>query len=450
MKFLRHLFTLTVLLSFLACDKKSDASETDNLFAFKEYISYNTNNLISIADPIRIVLSKPLEQFELSQEVPSEYLKISPKTEGRLIVENRNTLIFQPSEYLDPNTEYSVTVKLNKLYDDIAREFNNYTFSFKTIQPNYKIDLSNLQSYSKQWQYLEGILEASDVISLENAKKIVAVSQGNKNLNVKWPLEASDAKYFNFTIDSIQREIEDSEINVSWDGKAIKSDNKGESTKLIPGQNNFTVVEIKSTVAPQASLTINFSDPLKENQNFAGLVALESAQNLRFEVDGNVLHVYPSSRIVGNVRVTVFNGIKNSEDYKLKKEFSELISFEQLKPAVRLLSKGVVLPDAASTPLYFEAVNLSAVDVRVIKIFESNMLQFLQGSNLDNTNVYDVQRVGRRVAKKTVNLQDNKLDNDGLWKAHGINLADFSWQIPAQCIESRLVLKRNIQRMIVA
>ncbi len=443
MKFLRHLITLTVLLSFLACDNKNDINETDNLFAFKEYISYNTNNLISIADPIRVVFSKPLEQFELRQEIPLEYLKISPKTEGSLIVENGNTLVFEPSAYLNPNTEYSVTVKLNKLYEDVPHEFNNYTFSFKTIQPNYKINLSNIQSHSKQWQYLDGVLEVSDIISIENAKQIVTASQDSKNLSVKWPVEAKDAKYFNFTIDSIQRAIEDSEIKISWDGKAIKSDNKGESIKLIPGQNNFTVVEIKSTVAPRASLTINFSDPLKENQNFAGLVALESAQNLRFEVDGNVLHVYPPVRIIGNVRVTVFNGIKNSEDYKLKKEFSELISFEQLKPAVRLLSKGVVLPNAASTPLYFEAVNLSEVDVRVIKIFESNMLQFLQGSNLDNSNAYDIKRVGRRVAKKTIKLQENKLDNDGLWKAHGINLAEFFKADPGAMYRIEISFKKE-------
>ena len=443
MKFLRHLITLTVLLSLSACDNNSDINETDNLFAFKEYISYNTNNLISIADPIRIVFSKPLEQFELSQEIPLEYLKISPKTAGKLIVENGNTLVFQPSNYLDSNTEYSVTVKLNKLFEDLPRQFYNYTFSFKTIESNYKIDFNNIQSYSKQWQYIEGFIEVSDVVSIENVKKIINATQDSKNLLVKWPLEAKDAAYFRFTIDSIQRGIEDSEIKISWDGKAIKSDNKGETTKLIPGQNNFTVVDIKSTLAPQASLTINFSDPLKENQDFAGLVAVESAQNLRFEVDGNVLHVYPSAKVIGNARVTVFNGIKNSEDFKLKNEFSELVSFEQLKPAVRLLSKGVILPNAPATPLYFETVNLSEVDVRVIQIFEDNMLQFLQGSNLDNSNAYDIQRVGRRIAKKTIKLEDKKLVNDGLWAAHGINLAEFFKADPGAMYRIEISFKKE-------
>src|SRR5690554_3201446 len=106
-----------------------------------------------------------------------------------------------------------------------------------------------------------------------------------------------------------------------------------------------------------------------DNQDFSGLIAIENAENLRYEVDGNVLNVYPSNRIVGEVLVTVFTGIKNTEGFSLKNDFSELISFEQLKPEIRLISKGVILPNAQTTPIYFDAVNLDKVDVRVIKIF---------------------------------------------------------------------------------
>src|SRR5690606_42160547 len=67
---------------------------TDNLFKFKEYISYNTYGNQSITTDIRVELAKPLEQFELTQELSAkDYLKISPTTEGKLVVENGKTLI---------------------------------------------------------------------------------------------------------------------------------------------------------------------------------------------------------------------------------------------------------------------------------------------------------------------------------------------------------------------
>lgn len=425
MKQLSRLLILALLAIFSSCNNKKEVSETDNLFAFKEYISSNSYGQRSVASPITIQLSQPLEQFDITQELPSEYVKIHPKTSGKLLIENGRTLVFQPDAPLEPDTEYSVSVLLHKLYEDLPKEYRTYTFGFKTIAPNFKVDLGNLQSYSKEWQYLSGTLETSDVVPIDKAKNLVEALQGKKNLTVKWAQEDGAGQFFNFTIDSIQRQIEDSSITISWNGKSIKSDFKGENTFAIPGQNNFKVLDLKSSYAPQSALSINFSDPLLENQNFAGLVAIENAESLRFEVDGNVLHVYPSNRILGDVRVTLFNGIKNTSNFTLKNEFSELVSFEQLKPAVQLISKGVILPNAENTPIYFKAVNLSKIDVRIIKVYEDNMLQFLQSANLNNSNIYYMKPVGRRIAKKTIDLQDKSIGDDGLWKAYGVNLSEY-------------------------
>src|SRR5690554_2041314 len=444
MKFFRTLCFLTLTIIIASCSSKSEHTETDNLFKFKEYISYNTYGNQSVTTEITVGLAQPLEQFDLTQELtPSEYLDISPKTPGRLVIKNGNTLIFVPSENLKSDTEYLVTVKLEKLYKDISKEFRTYTFSFKTIQPNFKIDIEKLQSYDKNWQYLEGAVETSDIISLENAKQLVSASQNKQDLKLQWNDEVDDGQYFGFRIDSISRKVEDSEILIKWDGKAIGADNKGENTFLIPGLNNFTIVGVNSIMAPSAMLSINFSDPLKENQDFAGLVVIDNTLDLQYEVDGNVLNVYPPNRVVGDVKVTVFNGIKNKEGYGLKKEFSEMVSFEQLKPDIRLISKGVILPNSTTTPIYFETVNLSKVDIRVIKIFEENVMQFLQGNNLDENDTYDIRRVGRRVAKKTIDLNSKSTDNNGVWKAYAINLSDFFKTDPGAIYQLELSFKKD-------
>ena len=444
MKTLFKFLSVFLLLFVISCNDKDKHSETDNLFKFKKYISYNTYGNLSITTDIRVELAKPLEQFGLTQVLsPKEYINISPKTEGKLIIENGKTLIFQPLEYLKPDTEYTVTVKLDKFYEDISKEFKTYTFSFHTITPNFKVDIGKLQSYSKQWQYLEAYVETSDIISLEKAKQLVSALQDGKKLKLKWPSEAADARFFNFTIDSISRKIDDSQILIKWDGTPIDAENNGDNTFAIPGQNNFTIVDISSTLAPAALLSINFSDPLLENQDFAGLVTIENTQDLRYEVNGNVLNVYPPNRIVGNVKVTVFTGIKNNEGFGLKKEFSELVSFEQLKPAVRMISKGVILPNSASTPVYFEAVNLSKVDVRVIKIYENNVLQFLQSYNLNDNNTYDIKRVGRRIAKKTIELKNTDLGDNGSWKAYAINLSEYFKADPGAIYQLELSFKKD-------
>lgn len=442
MKNIFRLLLLSLFLISISCQDKIPP-ETDNLFKFKEFISFHTQGRVSIAKPIRINLAQPLEQYELSQEIPANYLEISPNVKGKLYVENNNSLVFQPEENLKPDTEYQVTLKLNELYDDLDQEFKKFSFNFKTIQPNFKVNLGNLQSYSKEWQYVTGEIEASDMIDFSKAKKLIKASQESKNLSIKWQDKVENGNYFRFKIDSIKRQVNDSQIKIEWDGKAINAEQQGQSDFDIPGQNNFTIIDFKTNLAQQSSLAINFSDPLDENQNFRGLINIKNQSNLRFEVNGNVLNVYPSTRITGNVKINIFKGVKNSSGYSLKKDFSETVSFEQLKPAVRLLSKGVILPSSASTPIYFESVNLSAVDVRVIKVFEDNMLQFLQSGNLNSQNNYNIRRVGRRIAKKTIDLSDENDIESNSWKAHAINISDFIKTDPGAMYQIEISFKKE-------
>ena len=263
--------TLLIALLILAAScKKKDGSETDNLFKFKDYISYHTNGNQSISTPITIALAQQLEQFELTQELPKEYLDISPKVDGELIINNGRELTFQPTEYLKPNTEYTVSLKLNKLFEDIESEFKTYTFSFKTIAPNFRINLGDLQSYSKDWQYLTGTLDASDILDASKIKSVLTVKQGDKTVPVKWDNTTENAQYFSFKIDSISRKTDDSQLTINWTGDAYNIENEGSENYTIPGKNKFVIVDAKTTSAPNAVLTLNFSEPLKQDQNLNG------------------------------------------------------------------------------------------------------------------------------------------------------------------------------------
>ncbi|OEK09553.1 hypothetical protein A8C32_12680 [Flavivirga aquatica] len=420
-KYLNLLLVLAITLA-ISCKKK--VVETDNLFKFRDYISYTTSGRTSIASPIQINLATEVEDWEMGQDITKELLSIKPHVEGKLTAGNKHTLIFTPDEHLEPDTEYSVVVKLGNIYNNIPNGYKDYTFQFKTIAPNFNVITNNLQSYSKKWQYLEGTIKSADIISLNNAKTLVEATQKGKKLSLVFNEAYKHAKVFEFKIDSINRLIDDSDILITWNGKPINANNKGENKINIPGINNFTIVETEVIQSPEQYLSINFSDPIKKQQNFDGLVTLQKVKNPKYVVNGNVLKVYPGSKLVGNIQVDIFQGIKNTYGFKLKKPFSETIAFEDIKPQVKLISNGTILPNSEELKFNFEAVNLSAVDVRVIKIFEDNVLQFLQDNNLNSTNRYDIKKVGRRIAKQTIPLQ-TKAENTGKWKAYSIDLSKF-------------------------
>ena len=96
---------------------------------------------------------------------------------------------------------------------------------------------------------------------------------------VNWDNSTENAQYFSFKIDSISRKTEDSELNISWNGKAYDIDNEGSETYPIPGKNKFVIIDAKTTSAPNAVLTLNFSEPLQQNQNLNGLVTVENAES---------------------------------------------------------------------------------------------------------------------------------------------------------------------------
>ncbi|MCF7567327.1 MG2 domain-containing protein [Sabulilitoribacter arenilitoris] len=417
-------FFATVLILTLVSSCKKKVTETDNLFKFRDYISYTTSGMTSVASPIQINLVNNVKGWEMGAEITDEIVSIKPHVQGNLTIANKHTLLFTPDEHLEPDTEYTVTVKLGAIYKNMPNGFSYYTFQFKTITPNFNVVTNHLQSYSKKWQYLEGVIKSADVISINDAKTLVEASQNGKSLNLVFNEANKNSKYFEFKIDSINRQIEDSKIDIKWNGKHIKTSNKGENTINIPGINNFTIINLDVIQSPEQHLSINFSDPLKKQQNFEGLVTIQKVKNPKYIVDGNILKVYPDSKLVGNIQVAIFQGIKNTDDYKLKKPFSEIIAFEELKPQVRLISNGSILPNSQELKFNFEAVNLSAVNVRVIKIFEDNVLQFLQDNNLNSNNRYDIKKVGRRIAKQTIQLQTAE-ENTGKWKAYSIDLSKF-------------------------
>ncbi|WP_027127567.1 alpha-2-macroglobulin family protein [Gelidibacter mesophilus] len=433
-----------VLVLIVSCKNKEDSNpDTDNLFKFRDYISYTTAGRVSIADPIMINLTKDVEGWTIGQEISDNIVTIKPHVQGKLLVENTHALVFKPDEILQPDTEYSVTVKLDKIYKNQPKDFGAYTFQFKTIAPNFNVLTNNLQSYSKNWQYLEAALKSADIIDIKNAKQLVEAWQNGKKLKLQWNESIEKSKVFEFKIDSINRLVEDSEILVKWNGKAIKADNSGENKFSIPGINNFTIVNVEVVQTPEQYLSLNFSDPLKKQQNFDGLVTIQNSKNPKFIVDGNVLKVYPSSKLVGDVLVDVFQGISNTDGFKLKKQFSETISFEELKPQVRLISNGTILPNSNELKFNFEAVNLKAVDVRIIKIFEDNVLQFLQDNQLQSNNQSAIKRVGRRIAKQTITLQNDVVENDGKWKAYSLDLSKFFNADPGAIYRVELSIKKE-------
>lgn len=445
-KFMKNIFggiCLFIFFSVTSCTSKKE-NKQDSIYDFKEYIFKHTHGTVSKVSMINVEFSKELLE-NVEGELNENIFEISPKVKGTLSKSGMKSLVFKPEKNLKPNESYSVTIHLDKLFEKVPNEKNKFQFEFKTLKTNFTINLEELQSHSKKVQYLNGYFQSSDVMNISEIKEVLNANQKGRELAIKWTgLENNTSTYHEFIIDSIRREKNDTHIEVNWDGKLIGvEDEKGRATIKIPGENNFSVVNVSVKQFPEQHLRINFSDPLKKQQNLKGLVSIQNVKSLKYVVDGNVLKVYPNKRITGNVKVDVFSGVKNTNNYKLQKAFSEKMTFEQIKPSVKIVTNGLILPDSKNLKFNFKAVNLKAVDVTVIKIFPDNILQFLQDGNLSNGRTYDIKSVGRPIARKTMPLIQSDLENDGKWKNYAVDLSKLIAVDPGAIYRIELSYRKN-------
>ncbi len=418
-------FPIIFILLFIiaGCNTKKETTKDDfeNLNSYQEYISEVSNGIISAKSDIRIVLNTPIESWSNGDELGSDLLKISPKVKGKVVALNNRTLAFIPEQRLKQNTEYFFEFALSELVQDVPEELKVMSFRIRTLEQQFNVYTDAVKSYSKNRQYINGQLRASDVLSLETAKQLLTVKHQGKSVKVKFDDAIEKGTQFQFKIDSIQRFDEDSELEISWNGSKFDIESSGKNTFKIAGKNNFSILEASIETGESQTVLINFSDPIKKEQNFKGLVLLEGVTKPKYAIEGNTLKLYPSTELKGSAKLEVLQGIQSEDGYKLKTKFEQYLAFEQLRPQIKLLSNGTILPSSNNLKINFEAVNLKAVDVSVFKIYENNILQFLQTNNISGNS--NLRRVARPIVRKKIVLQNNVSTNNGKWSAHAIDLS---------------------------
>ncbi len=340
--------------------------------AFKTYISAYTSGVISSEAAIRVQLTADVvKPEEVNTAVKKELFNFSPSIKGNAVWVDTRTIEFRPSGRMEAGTEYTATFYLGEVLK-VPSNFSEFVFNFQTITQSVEVIVNGLRPLSNQnfdHQMLLGSVNTADVAEVEQVEKILIASQNDKALPIRWQHQP-DRMIHNFTVDSIVRGKDSSSVLLKWNGNPLSVDIKGEQSVTVPALGDFSLTSAKViNEGSEQYLLLEFTDPLQEDQNLQGLITLNGKNDLRFKIEANTIKVYPSNRESGTLSLFVDAAVKNGMGKPLQAEVRWSILFEDIKPAVRLVGKGVILPSSNGLMLPFEAVNLSAVDVRIVKIY---------------------------------------------------------------------------------
>lgn len=411
--------------------------------AFAAYITSYNSGVVNSGATIKIgFVQDMVDSSNIGTSTSVRLFSFKPSVRGTAIWLDRKTIEFRPEQRLVSGQRYDVAFDLSKLRE-MPDGLKTFEYSFQVIPQNYDVTVTNVKPYIStelSKVKVEGVVTTADFADHAAVEKIISAKQDAKGLRLQWA-HTGDGREHNFTVEDVARGKSSSEVLLEVNGKDIQVDRKSDMSVAIPRLGDFKIVNIRVDQGSTQHIVVQFSDPLAARQSLEGLIELQDAGTVDLEVRDNELNVYPSVRQTGNKTLTLSRGIRNVLDRSLSNDTTLQIQFEKLDPAVRFTGKGTVLPATDGLVMPFEAVNLKAVDVRVIRIFERNVLQFFQVNNYDG--VTELRRVGRPVLQKTISLENMGVTDLGKWNRFTLDLSSLITPEPGAIYQVHLAFKRN-------
>lgn len=439
MKITIPIFSICLIVIFSNC--KTDQRANPIPPGVQNYVYAYTTGVISKVDPIKVRFNvPPISEDQVGENADKGVFKISPDITGNTFWLDQYTLVFEPEANLASNQSYVAEVSLKSLFEGVPNDASHFQFDFKTKDQGFNVNIQNLQSedgLSLEKQQLNGTITTYDFSDNESVEKILSYKQDGSNLEIIWSHEP-DGFNHHFTINGIKRSKNASELLLSWSGKALGVDNTGKKIIEIPGLNDFKVTDARVVQGDGIYILLHFSDPILSDQNLDGLISISDYRGeMEFIVDGNEVRVYPRTRITGERKVQVISGLKNINHVSMPNSGIWNVAFEQLEPQVRLVGNGVIMPNSEGLIFPFEAVSLNAVLIEVLKIYDNNILQFLQTNDMDGA--YDLERVGKVILQEKIDLENlNAQANSNAWTRYAIDLSRFFQRDPNAIYQIRI------------
>ena len=396
---------------------------------YAPYVNAYTGGVISQNSTIRIELTHDQPMVDLNSELKNNPFSFSPSLKGKAYWVSNNTIEFVPEEgTLKPGTLYEGTFQLGD-FIEVDKKLKEFNFSFRVQERNFTLQLESLPITATQPDEIniKGEIRFSDVVKKEEVEKMLTASDGKKSYPVEVTATDNLTRY-QFNIRQIPREADDYPLTITANGNPAGIDRKQSEEVLIPAKDCFRFMSAERIEQPENGIEIVFSAPLSTTQDLKGLIEIPEVSSSIFQISENRVFIYFEANTQNKLTLNIHEGVKDSQGKALGTSHKISFSEVSLKPQVKMSTSAAILPDSKSLIIPFRAVNLYAVDLSVIRIFENNVLMFMQTNSLASAN--ELRRSGRLVYKKTLWLAKDASKDIHHWGDYSIDLAGLIHQEP--------------------
>ncbi|HSN62106.1 MAG TPA: MG2 domain-containing protein, partial [Ferruginibacter sp.] len=374
--------------------------------AFSKYVDAYSTGVVSKTSAIRVQLATNASTtHSVGQEVKEKLFTLSPAVKGKTVWVDARTIEFKPEKNLEPDQLYEVKFKLGKV-TEVPDKFSELVFNFQTTKPAFKVSNDGLRSSgSKDKMFVDGTLTTSDAEDISKVEKLLTATQNAQAYKITWQ-HSNNNKTHQFNISNINRGSSEQALYLKWNGAPLDIKNSGVYKLPVPAAGDFKLIQVVAVNDAQQFASVQFSDPIANDQDLTGLLSFANQPDVSYSINGSEVKLFAGAQLDGNFTVNTNGGIKNKWGQTLAGNFTSNIVFENRMPSVKIIGKGNILPNSGKLVLPFDAVNLSAVDISILKIYENNVPQFFQENDLGGNN--ELRRVAKPIVQKTLRLDNDK------------------------------------------
>lgn len=384
---------------------------------FAGIVKAYTGRAITEGGKVRVEFTIPARGTVTGEALPSGTVSFSPKIAGQAVWTSPSGIEFVPeSGSLKSGQTYTCSVNLQKLLGLKDPSMATFSFPVRVAEKLASVEIDRM------------VIPASDPVSA-TVEGIITLSQAADEQTVKALLPgatvtpASSADKWNYSIAGIKRDGGDSEYTVKLkDAGGFSA--VGQTSITIPGINgDFRAMATNIDESGSPFIDIMFSDPLKTGGLASGEYSISGVGRAWREVSDNIMTIHFDRRTADEIVVNLHDIIRSADGRKIVSGYTARFASDRALPSVEILANGNILPDDKNLILPFRATGLYAVDLSVIKIYESNVLQFLQENSLSGDD--GLRRSGRKILSKTIQLDggpdyslphDYSVDLSGLFR----------------------------------
>ena len=410
----------------LSCGNGGEGADNPDA-GFVDYVEAYTGGLVSETSSIKIEFASTPDT-----SVPADGLfSFSPSLKGEARWVGSKMIEFVPEEgQLKQGREYRGKFSLDKVFGVEVPKLRTFEFTFRVApkRASLVIDGVKILRQSPEIASVEGRLMLSESLPEDEVARMLYPDGGSGAAEVS--LKAgSEAGVYEFSVSPVNRRTEDDRLTIVFDGHSSGFEKTVSAEVTIPGTDGFKVLSAKKNDGVEPYIQVVLSQPLDPLADLSGMFILSGDGRSYSTADGNIVRVfYEKKTRPSDISLTVSEALKDWCGDRLGADWTADFRSDELKPAVRLPYQGNILPDDSDLRFPFQAVNLRAVDLKVVKIYSDNVLHFLQENSLDGNS--GLRRSGRLIYRKKLSLDTNPQTDLHQWQNFSVDLSGLMKREP--------------------